>query len=122
MTPRAQTWLHLLPGDCDFECRAAAPWVRDALVDRGTPGGRRVVVEYGSSATPGSLDGAHAFVGINCASMTEASLRGAGFSHIQRLAVLPGLHNARWFVPLGRPAVSSAAFDLYTPARTSAKL
>ena len=122
MIPRALTWLHLLPGDCNFECGSAPPWVRDALLERGTPGGRRVIVEYGSSAAPGLLDGARAFVGVNCPSVTESALRAAGFSHVERLAVLPGLHNARWFVPLGRPAVSSAAFDLYTPARTSAKL
>ena len=122
MMPRALTWLHLLPGDCSFDCRSGPPWVQESLRGYGIPGARRVVVKYGSHDVPSIPDGAYGFVGINCPKVSDAALRAAGFHHIQRLAILPALENARWFVPLGRPAVSSAAFDLYTPARASARL
>ncbi|HEX4125753.1 MAG TPA: phosphotransferase, partial [Tepidisphaeraceae bacterium] len=39
-----------------------------------------------------------------------------------RFAVLPSIANARWFIPLDSPSISSAAFSLYTPARASARL
>lgn len=122
MTPRALTWLHLLPGDCSFDCRSGPASVCDALRQCGIPDGRRVIVEYGSTQPPASLDGAEGFVGINCPAITDAALRAADLHHVQRLAILPGLDNARWFIPLASPAVSSAAFDLYTPARASARL
>jgi hypothetical protein len=122
MIPRALTWLHLLPADSSFDCGSGPSWVHEGLRACGTPGGRRVIVEYGPGNSPPSFEGAHAFVGVNCPSVSDAVLRRAGFGRIQRLAVLPGLENARWFVPLGRSAVSSAAFDLYTPARASARL
>jgi len=122
MIPRALTWLHLLPGDSSFECRSGPQSIREALRACGSSTGRRAIVEYGSGDAPQSLDGVHAFAGINCPAASDAVLRAAGFNHIQRLAVLPGLDNARWFIPLGRPAISSAAFDLYTPARASARL
>jgi hypothetical protein len=122
MTPRALTWLHLLPGDCSFDCRSGAAWVCDALRERGARDGRKIVFAYGPTELPGSLDGAHGFVGINCPAATDQALRRAGLNHIQRLAILPGLDNARWFIPLASPAISSAAFDLYTPARTAARL
>ena len=119
--PRGLTWLHLLPADSAFNCRSGPQWLLEGLRSCGTPGGRKVIVEYGSDGAP-SLQGAQAFVGINCTSLNDAALRAAGCNHIQRLAVLPGLENARWFIPLGKPAISSAAFDLYTPARVSARL
>ena len=119
--PRGLTWLHLLPADSAFRCRSGPPWLREGLKACGTPDGGEVVVEYGADGPPPALDGARAFVGINCTSLSDRALRAAGFNHIQRLAVLPDLDNARWFVPLGSPAISSAAFDLYSPARASAR-
>jgi hypothetical protein len=120
--PRGLTWLHLLPADSAFQCRFGPQWLREGLQERGTPGGLKVIVDYGTDGAPSSFDGARAFVGINCTSLGDRALRAAGFTHIQRLAVLPGLDNARWFIPLGKPAISSAAFGLYTPARASARL
>lgn len=119
--PRGLTWLHLLPADSAFHCRSGPQWLREGLQTCGTSDGRKVIVDYGTDGAPSSLQGAEAFVGINCTSLSDAALRAAGFNHIQRVAVLPGLENARWFIPLGKPAISSAAFGLYTPARLSAR-
>ncbi|HEX4794802.1 MAG TPA: hypothetical protein VH370_13470 [Humisphaera sp.] len=54
--------------------------------------------------------------------LTDESLKRAGFTYIRRFAAIPNLRNTRWLVPLDSPAISSAAFSLYTPTRFSAKL
>jgi hypothetical protein len=61
------------------------------------------------------------FVGIN-SPISEKQLLAAGFGYVRRFAVLPDLQTARWFVPLDSPAVSTAAFSLYSPARFSARM
>jgi hypothetical protein len=124
MTPSpALTWRYLLPSETVYDCRSGPPWLRESLPDRGGPGDGRVAVEWGSSQRDiASFESAAGFVGINCKGISAKALASAGFSHVRRFAVLPSLDHPRWFIPLEAAAVSSAAFNLYTPARLSARL
>jgi hypothetical protein len=61
-------------------------------------------------------------VAVNCRLFPAAQLKKAGYAYQRHFAAIPNLRNARWFVPLDTPAVSSAALSLYTPTRFSAKL
>jgi len=117
--PRTHTWMHLLPADAAFDCRGGPEWLRAPLAGAQTQANRRVVVEYNGTL---SDPAAAAFVGINCSGVKDASLQAAGFANVCRFAVLPGWENPRWFIPLASPAVCSAGFDLYTPARATARL
>lgn len=121
--PRQLTWLHLLPADTVFECRSGPAWLRDALANRAQSAGGRAVVAFGEQphVLP-PIKSAAAFVGVNCPAISNRPLQEAGFTRIARFAVLPNWDNPRWFIPLASPAVSSAGFNLYTPARTSARL
>jgi hypothetical protein len=49
-------------------------------------------------------------------------LRSLGFSHVREMAVVPGLTNPRWFIPLESRSVASAAFRIYTPYRLRARI
>ena len=120
--PRALTWLHLLPRDAEYACASGPAWLREALAGISVPGGRGIVVACDRGAGDLDLDNAAAFAGINCAGLDVRWLRTAGFSGITRLAVLPSLDEPRWFIPLGFPAVSAAAFNLYSPTRLMARL
>lgn len=120
--PRTHTWMHVLPRNAAFDCRAAPDWLREPLAGLDGARGaaqRNVAVEYNQ---PFSETSASALVGINCPAVKGSALAKAGFSIINQFAVLPSWENPRWFIPLGRPAVTSAGFDLYTPARTTARL
>ena len=119
--PRTHTWMHLLPADAAIECRGGPQWLREPLVDASAESQCRVLVDYNCMGTEASAS-ASALVGINCRAVNTSVLRKAGFSNICRIAVLPGWANPRWFIPLKNPAVTSAGFDLYTPARTTARL
>jgi phosphotransferase family enzyme len=115
--PPALSWMHLFARDASFACQDDAPAAMRALIgSAGLPAGRQTVVVGGS--LPEKAD---AFVGIN-ARVTRKQLTRAGFSYVRRFAVLPDLTSARWYVPLDNPAVSSAAFSLYSPAKRSARL
>jgi hypothetical protein len=121
MLPRTHTWLHLLPSDAEFDCRGGPDWLRGPLAT-GQNGlaDRKIVVVY--DAYPPKNSTSSAFVGINSRGIDDGDLRNAGFASISRFAVIPGWSNPRWFIPLGSPAVASAGFNLYTPARQLARL
>ncbi|HEY8748826.1 MAG TPA: phosphotransferase [Tepidisphaeraceae bacterium] len=125
MLPRQLTWLHLLPADSSFEVTSsAAPgWLREPLAGRNASNEKKSIVAFDAQAHDlPPLSSARGFVGINCPKVSDQHLKSAGFTRIARYAVLPSWDNPRWFIPLGSPAVSSAGFNLYTPARTSARL
>jgi hypothetical protein len=67
------------------------------------------------------LSNCDGFVAIN-SKISDARLGSAGFTYIRRFAVLPDMQTARWYVPLDAPAISSAAFSLYSPAKFSARM
>jgi hypothetical protein len=113
--PPALSWMHLFPRDVSYECDASAlEWMRALVHSAKSHSGRRTV-SVGSNKSA-KCDG---FVGIN-SQADSAQL--AEFSHVRRFAVLPDLQSARWYVPLDSPALSCAAFSLYSPARFSARL
>src|SRR5439155_8670896 len=78
---------------------------------------RATEIDVGKRIRP-NADG---FVAINT-KVNQEQLALDGFAYVRRFAVLPDLKSARWFIPLDSPAVSSAAFSLYSPARLSARL
>ncbi|HEX3355805.1 MAG TPA: phosphotransferase [Tepidisphaeraceae bacterium] len=107
------TWMHLFPRDVSFEYDSTAPEIMRAPMSQ--CGGK--MVRVGGDR----LDACEGFLGIN-SRVSDAQLKSAGFNYIRRFAVLPDLTTARWFVPLDSPAVSSAGFSLYSPAKFSARL
>jgi hypothetical protein len=121
--PQSLTWAHLLPSGLRWDGAGAPDWFVAPLRGAdGTNGARAVVAwEQDGSSLP-SMDAVDALAAVNCRGIGAAKLSAAGFNYVRRFAVLPSLRNARWYVPLGRPSVSSAAFDLYSPARTRARL
>ena len=124
MIPRQLTWLHLLPADSTFDVvSAAAPsWLRDRLPGKSNGQNPTMVAFNATSEDSSRLEASRGFVGINCRKLPDESFKAAGMTRIARYAVLPGWENPRWFIPLESPSVSSAGFNLYTPAKTSARL
>ena len=120
--PPALTWLHLLAADCAFECTGAPEPLRGSLVKRSVPDGRRVLCQWNGPVFASDWDHAASVVLVNPAHIPLNALQSAGFVHLTRLAVLPSLDQPRWFIPLTSPAVSAAAFNLYSPTRLSARL
>ena len=116
---RALTWLHLVPEATSFDVASGPAWLCEPLRALSEPGGSRVLVRHG--ATQVDLGTAAGFVGIN-SKVGDQAIRQCGLNEIQRFAVLPDWDNPRWFIPLDSPAISSAGFNLYTPARMSARL
>jgi hypothetical protein len=98
-------------------------WFRQPIERRNGAGRRRVLIAWertGSDLT--GLSSHDGLVAVNCRGLTDQQLREAGFPYVRRFAVVPNFDEARWFIPLDAPAVSSAAFSLYTPVRRSARL
>ena len=124
MIPRQLTWLHLLPADSTFDVVSAkAPsWLRESLPRLMNGDQPKTTVAFDQCAEHGPLGATQGFVGINCRKLSDQTLASAGMGRIARYAVLPGWHNPRWFIPLENPHVSSAGFNLYTPAKMSARL
>ena len=121
--PPALTWTHLFPSSAAFNCPDRPDWFRQR--PSGPPAERapRVDVLWGDAQTvlerARECDGVVAF---NCRRFPKAKLHACGYEYLRHFAVLPSLQNARWFVPLDSPAISSAAMSMYSPSRTSAKL
>lgn len=120
---RALTWLHLLPARTAVTTVGGPSWFRELLADRRA--GEAAPVLVAADRRPAELPGLEPFAGlvaVNCDGLTERGLRAAGFTYVRDFAVLPSLADARWFVPLDSPAVSAAAFRLYSPFRPLARL
>jgi hypothetical protein len=122
--PPALTWMHLLPRDAELACYGAPEWFAVRVAAQASGAGSRVRVSWGrpwDEAVRQSKDYAP-LVAINCPGAREKRAREAGFAYVRRFAVMPSLQNPRWFIPLDSPAIASAAFSIYTPARVSAHL
>jgi hypothetical protein len=113
--PAPLTWTALLPADSQFIASPNVPAWFSALLAR-KPGARRISV-YSCEDISRLRD--DAFVAINCRGAARLDPR---YKYVRRFAVLPSLENARWFVPLESPALSAAAFSLYSPAKFSARM
>ena len=120
--PPALTWTHLFPGDVSYDCVSGPSWFREWVDGRSIPGQRPVLIAWDRLAAglPG-LDPFFGLVAINCSGLTDKKLRDAGFDYVRRFAILPSIAEARWFIPLDTPAISSAAFSLYKPVRVSSR-
>jgi hypothetical protein len=118
--PQSLTWLHLCPRDCSLVLNEKTPeWmVQQALPFNGE--GARIGVHWNANQLRLADDEAGCVM-IN-SWVSEKEARELGLSYVRRFAVIPNLHEARWFIPLDCGAVSAAAFSLYTPARRSAKV
>jgi hypothetical protein len=113
--PAPLTWTALLPADSHFIASPNVPeWFSQLLARR--TGERRIPV-YSCEQISSVRD--DAFVAINCTGGAKLDPR---YKHVRRFAVLPSLENARWFVPLESPSISTAAFSLYSPAKFSARM
>jgi len=124
--PPGLTWLQLFPRGIGVACDTGPSWFAHLLgkrtgVNEGAPPKVLVVWNktWGELADLPRWDGIAA---INCRDITPARLEAAGFSYVRRFAIIPNLQNPRWFISLDSPRVSAASFNLYTPARASARL
>jgi hypothetical protein len=117
--------MHILPPLASLECDSAVPEELRALINRASmDDGPRFRVS--DQADPRKLDEPAAnwegLIAINYRSVDIARLSLAGFKHIRAFAVIPSLAQARWFIPLDSPAISSSAFGIYSPTRTLARV
>jgi hypothetical protein len=115
--------MNIFPSDAAYLCVGAPAWFRAPAEGRNPGGRRRVLItwEQSDSDLP-RLDAYYGLVVVNGRDLTDQKLRDAGFAYVRRFAVVPSIHEARWFIPLDAPAISSAAFCLYTPTRMSARV
>lgn len=126
--PPALTWLHLLPADASCVVQSGEQWLIDLLAKH------RPVRSDGSKATRTlvasnrpwhqfvELGNYNAIVAINCPGVTTDALEKAGYTYARRLAAVPSLAKARWFVSLDSGRVAASSLSVYTPARASAHL
>jgi hypothetical protein len=118
----ALTWMHLLPVDASYECNTAPQWLADLLRQRSHADGPRFQVAFDQNLNDWTGDNANGLVAINCRALKVARLRKVGFNYVRGFAAIPNLAAARWFIPLDSGSVSSAAFNLYSPTKVSARL
>jgi hypothetical protein len=119
IVPPALTWTCLLEQGPSYLCDSAPVWFLQMLKPyEGQE--QRVRITWGAQSTGDRKDLAGQII-INGRTASE-DLEAQGFKYIRRFAVLPSLRRARWFIPLDSAAVSSGAFNIYTPARTSARI
>ena len=120
---RMTTWSYLLPADVDFVHAGESRFIdRDSL--QGAMGGRKVLVAWEKSIRdlpgPGNF---FALILVNCRGVTTRLLSEMGFASVSHFAILPGVEDARWFLPLGAGNFSAEAFRwLYRPYRPGARL
>ena len=123
--PPALTWMNLIAANQRFDCDQQHPppgWLAEmvAKLPGGVDCGTTIVSYRKPSAALSDLRNEQSVAAINCPAAAAQTLEAMGFQYVRRLAVMPSLDNARWYIPLDSPALASAGFCLYTPARRSA--
>lgn len=121
--PRALAWMRLLPRDVTYVCDEGPAWLQDAVAANNPHGARRVLVAWRPCEK--ELPDLHKYYGVavlNGRNVREDSFRRSGFGHVRHFASVPHWRQVRWFVPLGHPAASAAAFQLQAPVRPTARL
>lgn len=119
IVPPALTWTCLMKEGPSYVYDSAPGWFLQMLgAHQGDA--HRVRVSWGLPAR-GQRPDLSGQVIVNARPSSD-ELQAQGFGYVRRFAVLPSLRRARWFVPLDSGAVASGAFDLYTPARASARI
>jgi hypothetical protein len=120
---RMTTWSYLLPADVDFVYAGEPTFIdKDSLP--GTRGARKVLVAWEKSTRalpdPGNF---FALILANCRGVTKRLLYKMGFASVSHFAIVPGVEDARWFLPLDNGNVAAEAFGwLYSPYRLGARL
>jgi len=117
------TWSYLLPADVDFVYAGESRFIhKDAL--RGRLGARKVLVAWEKSTR--DLPDPEGFFGLvlaNCRGVTKQLLHEMGFASVNHFAIVPGVGEARWFLPLDAGKISAEAFRrLYNPYHPGARL
>ncbi|MDQ2912010.1 MAG: oligosaccharide flippase family protein [Chloroflexota bacterium] len=119
---RLLTWSCLLPRAVRISSEGAPTWFRELCQELSTGAGTNITVVWGKSLPPpDALDDVAGLVLVN-SGVSSGRLRALGFHHVREMAVVPGVNNPRWFIPLDSRTVASAAFRIYTPYRLSARL
>lgn len=120
---RALAWRCLFPADTSYAVRGGPAWFHDLLRETATgPAAHRAAILFEASGIVDVPADAGAIVSVNTRGLSVAALHSAGFDYIRRFAVVPGLQDARWYIPLETPAVAAGAFALYAPYRIPARL
>ena len=118
----ALTWMHLLPAGASFNYSSAPQWLADLVRPFAKSEGEHFDVAFDQNLSSCIGTTADGLVAINCCGLNRAKLAAAGFGYVRGFAAIPNLASARWFIPLDSGSVSSAAFNLYSPTRLSARL
>lgn len=120
MDARVLEFLHLLPEHVSFTVIGAPVWFDNALRGRSVSHGDPVLVLWGNHEHAANNRGGYeAIVQINGSMRANPP---AEFTHRNEYAIVPDLADARWFIPLASREVAAAAFALYQPFKTSARL
>jgi hypothetical protein len=117
--------MHLLPPEASLECDASVPEELQGLIRNASNIGGpkfRVSDRAEPSLHADSIANDEGLIAINYRSADAARLKAAGFGNVRAFAVVPSLAQARWFIPLDSPAISSSAFGIYSPTRTLARV
>lgn len=121
--PPALTWTHLFPSDVSYTCLGAPLWFRELVEATGATGRQSVLIAWEQSPkTLPDLDAYYGIVAVNCRGLSSRALQNAGFTYVRQFGVLPGIAEARLFIPLTTSSIAASAFRLYTPFRLSARL
>ena len=119
---RVLTWSYLLPPTIRISSEGAPSWFRQLGEHWDTGTGPEVRMVWGSRVPDArALSGAAHLVLVN-SGVSSSRLRSLGFNDVREMAVVPGLKNPRWFIPLDSGSAASAAFKIYTPYRLRARL
>lgn len=114
--PRARAWQVFFPTEARYQALEAAGLSGPAA------SGHRVLVAWDrSTAALPDLQGWDGLVVARGPLPATRDLLAAGFTWVRRFVVLPGLADARWYLPSGDPRISAAALAIYTPYRTAAR-
>jgi len=119
---RLLTLACLFPKDIDLRSVGAPPRFRAIFERARTPGGHRVIGVWGSAFPSGvDIEAARGLILVN-SSLGVEDVRALGFAYVREYAVVPGLDDPRWFIPLEGGRVAAAAFRIYAPYRIKARL
>jgi O-antigen/teichoic acid export membrane protein len=119
---RLMTWSCLLPRAVRISSEGAPAWFRTLCQELSSGTGPNIGVVWGKGPLqPDALKDIAGLVLVN-SGVSSGRLHSLGFLNVREMAIVPGLNNPRWFIPLDSRTVASAAFRIYTPYRLRARL
>jgi hypothetical protein len=122
---RALTWTNLFPADVGYMCVGVPMEFEELLCLAGFRRDEDILCAW--APTAGELgridiDRFRALALINPRQVPIRSVWARGFSYVRRYAVVPGLADARWFIPRDNVSVAAAALRMYAAYRIAARL